>query len=329
MIRFESCLKEEIYKYLDIRQKELGIDCYDRTTSTLHSFDEYLKLHGNTKEIDESIVLGWMKTFKDKYLNTSINRFIELRLFLRYLASIKYKVFIPDIPKHQDNYIPYYFSEKEIARIFNLADSFSQFYQFETDFQYKLPIILRLLYSCGLRLSETLNLKVSDVNFDSAFLVMHKTKLRKERYVPLSSEMNDILYKYCMRMKLLSKKDSYLFESNKIKGIPYSKKRVQTTFKKILYAAGILTHEDPNDHHRGPCVHCFRHLFVVNSIKQMGQNRIVIDDAFSYLSVYLGHSSLRDTEKYMKFSSELFPEEMEKFNAYTDFLFPEVTYEQN
>ena len=38
---------------------------------------------------------------------------------------------------------------------------------------------------------------------------------------------------------------------------------------------------------------------------------------FPYLSIYLGHDSLKETEKYLKFSSEMFPDAMELFDSYT------------
>ena len=50
----------------------------------------------------------------------------------------------------------------------------------------------------------------------------------------------------------------------------------------------------------------------------------VCDMASPYLSVYCGHESLVESEKYMKFSSELFEEDMLLFADFTESLFPEV-----
>lgn len=49
-----------------------------------------------------------------------------------------------------------------------------------------------------------------------------------------------------------------------------------------------------------------------------------MDNSVPYLSVYLGHEDLNATEKYLKFSNELFPDEVAKFSEYSDSLFPEV-----
>ena len=53
----------------------------------------------------------------------------------------------------------------------------------------------------------------------------------------------------------------------------------------------------------------------------------IIDDAIPYLSIYLGHDSLDETSKYLKFSSELFPEAVENFGDFMYDLLPEVDYE--
>ena len=64
------------------------------------------------------------------------------------------------------------------------------------------------------------------------------------------------------------------------------------------------------------------------SFSNLEKNGQKIDDMIPYLSIYLGHESLRETEKYLKFSSELFPDEMKLFEKYTTQVFPEVNYDE-
>lgn len=52
-----------------------------------------------------------------------------------------------------------------------------------------------------------------------------------------------------------------------------------------------------------------------------------MDDSIPFLSIYMGHCDLTETEKYLKFSSDMFPENTELFEAYTEGIFPEVQYE--
>ena len=98
-------------------------------------------------------------------------------------------------------------------------------------------------------------------------------------------------------------------------------------FNGILEQGGISS-PGRKKHQRGPCIHCLRHAFVFKSFADAQKDGQRIDDAVPYLSIYLGHDSLKETEKYMKFSSEMFPEAMELFDDYTAQIFPEVNYDE-
>lgn len=63
-------------------------------------------------------------------------------------------------------------------------------------------------------------------------------------------------------------------------------------------------------------------------IKQIEEAGIIQNDAIPYLSIYLGHDSLNETEKYLKFSSEAFPEDMDLFETYISAVWSEVSYEE-
>ena len=62
----------------------------------------------------------------------------------------------------------------------------------------------------------------------------------------------------------------------------------------------------------------------VYSFKQTIKSGESTDNSIPYLSVYLWHEDLNATEKYLKLSNELFPDEVAKFSEYSGSLFPEV-----
>jgi len=68
-------------------------------------------------------------------------------------------------------------------------------------------------------------------------------------------------------------------------------------------------------------------VFVFKSFSEAEKSGRNIDASVPYLSIYLGHDSLKETDKYLKFSSELYPDAMELFANYTSQVFPEVDYE--
>jgi len=129
-----------------------------------------------------------------------------------------------------------------------------------------------------------------------------------------------------MRLGITGNSSYYIFPTNNFRE-HVTMKGVRYYFNHVLKKCGI-TYIRRKKHERGPCQHCLRHLFVLKSFKKVESAGLRIDDAIPYLSIYLGHDSLNETEKYLKFSGELFPDSMEKFYDFTQSLFPEVLNEE-
>ena len=71
-----------------------------------------------------------------------------------------------------------------------------------------------------------------------------------------------------------------------------------------------------------------RHVFAFKSFAKAEREGRHLDDAVSFLSVYLGHAGINETVKYLKFSNELFPESIDSFGRFMSDLLPEVDYEE-
>ena len=132
--------------------------------------------------------------------------------------------------------------------------------------------------------------------------------------------LTDMLADYCRAMKIYGINNAFLFPGKSGHLSPITAER---KFKNILKKAGIIKgNEYP--HRRAPCLHCLRHCFMLHAFKQLEAAGYHVDMASPYLSVYCGHESLGESEKYMKFSSELFEKDMLLFADFTESLFPEV-----
>lgn len=79
--------------------------------------------------------------------------------------------------------MPYLFSDDEVQRIFEASDSFQLSYNAKSNVE--LPMLLRMLYSCGFRLSELLTVRIGDINFERGFVLLKTTKRQKQRIVPI------------------------------------------------------------------------------------------------------------------------------------------------
>lgn len=323
---FKSIYAKELEQYYTLRSSVLSISAAKHELCYLKRFDSYLCGQCLEKDrISEKTINEWVKTVHGKSSSVE-NEIIVIRQFLKYLQLSGVSAYLPIIPKVHDDYVPYLFSDEELDKIFVSADNIVQKdKKADPNLVMEFPVIIRLLYCCGLRIGETVRLRLSDVDFSNGVLHMLNTKGDKHRLVPMSEHMSEILQKYCMAMGLWYDTSDWLFPSG-LKDGHISDVSVKHRFESILKSNGIQL-DNRQKYERGPCLHCFRHVFAFKSFAQAERAGRHLNDAIPYLSIYLGHDSLNETSKYLKFSSEMFPEAIEAFGTFMEDLFPEVDYE--
>jgi integrase/recombinase XerD len=327
MIQFKSVLKKEIAGFLALRKASKSKSAYDHDRHTLKLFDEYLSsINCGDKNLTEEQVTGWSRNLTGKSSSIA-NKMVVIRIFLAQLKSYGVNAYIPPIPKVSDDYMPYIFSDDEMKLIFSIADTLQVGKpRKNTLIHVEFPMILRLMCGCGLRIGETLSLRMKDVNFDIGVLTLKYTKCDKQRLVPMHPTLTKILRQYCMAMGIIGYPEIYLFPASEPME-PVTVHNAQHKFNFILKQANIIL-PGRKKHQRGPCLHCLRHVFVFKSFANAEKAGRRVDDIVPYLSIYLGHDSLNETEKYLKFSSEMFPDAMELFDDYTAQIFPEVKFDE-
>ncbi len=145
--------------------------------------------------------------------------------------------------------------------------------------------MLELMYSSGLRVSETVSIKVNDLNFESGFLrVMGKGS--KERVVPMNHRAVDKIKRYMQELRpnlLKDKQSPYLFLTNR--GMPMTRQRFWQALKAFGNTAGLkLT------------PHAIRHTFATHLLEGGADLRSV--------QKMLGHADISTTQVYTKVTSE-------------------------
>ena len=236
---FKSIYATELKVYYDLRSKNLSESAIKHEACYLKRFDTYLYSNVKTKRsLPESVINDWLKTVNGKSSSVG-NEVIVIRQFLHYLQLSGIETYIPVIPKVHDDYTPYIFSDIEIEMIFAEADNIIlKDKKADPAIILEFPVILRLLYSCGLRIGETVKLRLSDVDFENGILYMYNTKNDKHRIVPMSDEMNVILQKYRMAYGLSGKNEGWLFPSQ-LTDSHISDRAIKHRFEAILKSNGI------------------------------------------------------------------------------------------
>ena len=142
--------------------------------------------------------------------------------------------------------------------------------------------MLGLIYTCGLRRSELLKLKIIDVDSKRGLLKIRGARGRKDRVAPLSEKMTGYLRQYYLKYK----PRTWLFEGWK-SGQPYSEGSLQQVMKKSIRLSGIS---------RPASLHTLRHSFATHLLENGTDLR--------YIQEILGHKSSRTTEIYTHVSTK-------------------------
>ena len=171
----------------------------------------------------------------------------------------KYYVPRPRKPKT----LPEVLSEEEVTKILKQIHNL------------KHKSIIYLIYSAGLRLTEAVYLKISDIQSDRKQIFIRSAKGNKDRYVILSETIITLLREY---YKIYKPKE-WLFEGKP--GEQYSKRSIQSIFKRAVQRSGITKHAT---------IHTLRHSFATHLLEHGTDLR--------YIQELLGHKSSRTTEIY-------------------------------
>ena len=122
--------------------------------------------------------------------NTSRIRSCNIRNFAEYMLAHGKDayVFPPRQFRAPPPYLPYIFTKEQIIRLFTELDSkASQFSRIRS--RMDSAVIIRMLYGCGLRISEALNLRIQDVDLEQGILFIRSSKFDKDRTVPMSANV--------------------------------------------------------------------------------------------------------------------------------------------
>lgn len=322
-VQFNSIFADSINQFLQLRAMALKEKTIAVNRRQLKSFDDYLSANAICS-ITKEAVDGWIAGLRGSD-STIMHAVCTLRAYIGFLAEAGIEAYAPDAPKQHDSYMPYIFSEEEIDYIIDAADSYPPRWNNSIPYmRAMLPVIIRIALCCGLRISEAVCLKRKNFNPDSGLLIIEEAKNDRQRIVPMHESLTEILVKYCLAVGIPDDPDAWLFPG-KSDSLHVESMKIYFRFSYILEKSGITVSK--GKYERGPCFHCLRHTFVLRSFKQLEAMGISTDNSVPYLSIYLGHNSLKETERYMKFTTDMFMDEFQKFSAFSDGIFPEVCFE--
>lgn len=294
--------KDWIYEFVRYLTVERGYS--DQTQlayeKDINDFIQFLIDSGDSDYLgvdyrDVRIYLGYLMNERKYSRNTTNRKIASLRSFYQYLLR---QEVIDENPfsyvhlKKQNQRLPHFFYEKEMAQLFASI-------QGDGPLEQRNRALLEVLYGSGLRVSECSNLEMSMIDWE--FLVLRVTgKGNKERYVPFNESTQAALVEYVGdgREKLVAKQEeahSFLFVNHL---------GAQLTAKGISYILNQIIKKGSLDLEIHP--HKLRHTFATHLLNNGADMRTVQE--------LLGHENLSTTQIYTHVTKESLQKNYRQFH---------------
>ncbi len=252
--------------------------------NTLSAYKSDLNLFSNWLEksllnIDETNINNYFEYRQSKSISSSTQARILtcLRIFYQYLVNSKLIDKNPTAKLHhpkQRQKLPVFLNISEVEKLLDSPDK-------KTIFGMRDRAMLELLYSCGLRVSELINLNYHNININEEYIRIHG-KGNKERVLPMGEIAMDYLSRYEKNARpylLKSKQTDGYFLTNR--GTSMSRQNFFYIIKAYATKAGIDKPLSP---------HTLRHAFATHLVQQGADLRSV--------QLMLGHSDISTTQIY-------------------------------
>lgn len=230
------------------------------------------------RHLDKSPDLGSLEDVAAYLLHLNLERRLSQSQLNSAYSSIKV-LFVQVLGREWDSrLLPRSRREKRLPAVLSAVEALALV---NTPRNLKHRTILRLLYACGLRVSEALALQLSDVDSTRMVLIVRQGKGFKDRQVPLSESLLESLREYYR----VFRPRKYLFESAQTGGA-LSQRSVQAVFQRAKVQTGVS---------RKVSVHTLRHCYATHLL-EAGVDVMA-------LKKFLGHTQLATTARYLHLSA--------------------------
>lgn len=303
-----SVLGPAIQQCLAVRH---ALGYQDKTVaSLLVSFDRYLVTQRQTEPwlLREAAEM-WATDPQVKPVSRR-HRYSALRVLGRFLAVQYPQTYIPGpTPGLASGFRPHIYTPAEIQALLDEAARLTPVGSLRPQ---TYCTLFGLLYCTGLRVSEALALRLTDVDLADGLLVIRHAKFHKSRAVPLPPDVRQALVIYAearCRYDHPTEPDASFFINEWRRRCAYA--TVNKTFLAVARRAGIRSAPGA----RGPRLHDVRHSFAVHRLLAWYRDGGDVQARLPLLTTYLGHVRLASTQVYLDITAELLHEAARRFHA--------------
>lgn len=256
----------------DMQLRGLALKTQEAYLRTVRQLAEYIKKSPEKlTEEDLRQYFLYLKNEKQVSRSTCTQALCGIKFFFEHTLKREWSTFDLVRPAKEKK-LPVVLSQGEVRRVLSCLRSFRHY------------VCLSTIYSCGLRLSEGMQLQVADLDSDRMLIHVHQGKGGKDRYVPLPGQTLVLLRQYWRTHR----HPRWLFPARTPQRIPLaeaSKHVCPSTLQRALRTASLASGVQKH-----VTVHTLRHSYATHLL-EAGVN-------LRRIQAYLGHASLKSTSIY-------------------------------
>lgn len=293
-----STLRQALDEYLAVRRR-LGAKLHENE-AMLNHFVAFAKQE-QADLITTELARRWACQPEGVSPARWTRRLDMVRLFAEYLSAQEPRTEIPPkglLPHSYSRPRPYIYIDEEIGRIVQAAQDLPSATGMGPA---SYATFFALLAVTGMRVGEAVHLDREDVDLSRALLLLRRTKLSKQRLVPIHPSTRDALLRYQSQRDRIYPKAStprfFLAE----RGGGLREGMVGEIFRRISRQIAL---RDPSQS-RGPRPHDLRHSFAVRTLIGWYRSGADVEAQLPKLATYLGHTHVSDTYWYLTAVPEL------------------------
>lgn len=305
-LEFCGVFKEHLGSFV-LEKRGLGLKYGKSIVLNLKSFDRFSMNYDCSSGLTKELAMAWTERLSYQARVTQEHKISLIRQFALYLQRNGVAACVLPICHSTEFYRtkPYIFTKDEIDRIFSVADEIPCRNE-SPNRHLIMPLVFRVLYCCGLRISEALTLQIKDVDLARGTLDILDAKGNRDRIVPIDEQLRLRCMNYYDQVHKNPAPEDYFFPSPY--GGYYDQSTVYKAFRQVLAKCGI----SHGGRRKGPRIHDLRHTFSVHSFRRFMDGGRDPLEILPILATYLGHKTYAGTTHYLHLVSEVFPEITEK-----------------
>ena len=317
---YQSCFAPYIKQFLQ-EKRSVGFT-YESEEWKMKHFDDFcVKESVIQPYLSRELVKKWGTLREGEALSTCSARTSIIRQFALFMVSLGEEAYIPSNFYKCEKKLVHVLSDDEISAFFNEIDSYSpevkvsSFLRLSTEYK----VIFRLIYCCGLRISEARKLKWGDADLEAGILKIMQSKGHKDRLIYMSEDLALLMKDYKTILNDHHRCASEWVFPAREPGSCLCSVTINAAFRRAWNATPYAKGCD-----KTPTVHSLRHSFVVKRMNLWMKEGVSLNEMLPFLSRYLGHQSTDDTFYYYHQVSEAFRIIRDRDKT-SGFVIPEVT----